>query len=128
MSNSLVELPFSRRPFSAILCAYVVSVEFVYSLLTSRSIPLNVVVFLTRSGLLLKPLTRQVRVSSESPVVVIVDGKGVHVPTDEHQDEVDEPFVDHVGSSDSQQLHSSEDNIEPEAPGLRWLFGFHYFY
>ena len=91
------------------MCACVALVE--YSLLTSRSISLNIVVFLTRSRLLLEPLARQVRVSSESPVVVIVDGKRVHIPADEHQSEVDEPFVDHVGTSDSHQLHSIEDAI-----------------
>ena len=55
--------------------------------------------------MLFKPLAGQVRVSSETPVVVVVDGKGVHVPAYEHEDHVDEAAMDHICSFNAHELH-----------------------
>ena len=56
------------------------------------------------SLLLLEPLARDVGVSSESPVVVIVVNEDVYVPADEQKDQVDEASVELVSRFDPHQL------------------------
>ena len=89
------------------------------SLFTSCSFPLNIVVFLSRPSLFLKPLPRKVGVSAQSPVVVIVYGKGVHIPADEEENAIDKASVKHVCTLDSQKLHAIEHSIELRAPLCR---------
>ena len=96
------------------------------SLLTGRSVTLNVVVFLTRSRLLLEPLSGQVGISSEAPVVVVIDSEGVHVPADEEEDDVDEATVDHIGALHADQFHPSEHLVQLHSPAKR-LFRVHDF-
>ena len=83
-----------------------------HSLVPLHSLPLDVPVLLPRPLLLLEPLPRNVGVSSQAPVVVVVADEYVDVPADKHENQVYEATVDLVRCLHTHQFHTGEEIIE----------------
>jgi len=68
------------------------------ALVSLHSLALDCPILRTGALLLLQPLSGDVRVSSQTPIVVVVSDKHVDVPKDEQENQIDEASVDLVGS------------------------------
>ena len=97
------------------------ALSLLYPTFTSRAIALHCPVCLTGSCLFFEPLAGQIRISPQSPVVVVIYAERVYVPGHKEQHNIDEASVNFVGCFNAHQLHFAEVVLENLLPVFLWL-------